>query len=50
MSVFARVDFHYMGRSRGYFDSSGLPDLFQPGYGVVNLTVGFTRDKLSVGL
>ncbi len=50
MSAFARADFPYTGRSRGYFDSSGLPNLFQPGYGVVNLTMGFTRDKLSVGL
>jgi iron complex outermembrane recepter protein len=50
MAVFARADFPYTGRSRGYFDSSGLPHVFQPGYGIVNMSVGFTRDKLSVGL
>ena len=50
MSIFARGDFPYTGRSRGYFDSSGLPHVFQPGYGIVNMSVGFTRDKLSVGL
>ena len=49
-TAFARADFPYIGRSRGYFDSSGLPNLFQPGYGIVNLNVGFTLDKLSVGL
>jgi outer membrane receptor protein involved in Fe transport len=50
MSVFVRGDFPYTGRSRGYFDSSGLPHVFQPGYGIVNMSVGFTRDKLSVRL
>jgi iron complex outermembrane recepter protein len=49
-SAFARIDYPYTGRSRGYFDSSGLPNLFQPGYGIVNLNVGVTRGKLSVGL
>jgi len=49
-SVFARADFPYTGRSRGYFDSSPLPNHFQPGYGIVNMSVGVTRDKLSVGL
>jgi outer membrane receptor protein involved in Fe transport len=50
MTVFARADFPYTGRSRGYFDSSGLDNLFQPGYGILNMSVGFTLDKLSVGL
>ena len=50
LSLFARGDFPYTGRSRGYFDSSGLPHVFQPGYGILNMSVGFTRDKLSVGL
>ena len=50
MGVFVRGDFPYTGRSRGYFDSSGLPHVFQPGYGIVNLSTGFTRDKLSVSL
>jgi hypothetical protein len=27
-----------------------LPHVFQPGYGIVNMSVGITRDKLSVGL
>jgi outer membrane receptor protein involved in Fe transport len=49
-ALFARADFPYTGRSRGYFDSSGLPHVFQPGYGIVNLSTGFTRDKLSVSL
>ena len=49
-SVSCAADFPYTGRSRGYFDSSGLPHVFQPGYGIVNLSAGFTRDKLSVGL
>jgi len=49
-TLFARADFPYIGRSRGYFDSSGLPHVFQPGYGIGNVNVGFTRDKLSVGL
>jgi len=50
MSVFVRGDFPYTGRSRGYFDSSGLPHVFQPGYGIVNMSVGFKREKLSVSL
>jgi outer membrane receptor protein involved in Fe transport len=50
LTAFARVDFPYTGRSRGYFDSSGLPHLFQPGYGIVNMSTGFKRDKLSVEL
>ena len=50
LTAFARVDFPYTGRSRGYFDSSGLPHLFQPGYGIVNMSAGFKRDKLSVEL
>jgi len=48
--AFARTDFAYTGRSRGYFDSSGLPNVFQPGYGIVNMSVGITLDKWSVGL
>jgi outer membrane receptor protein involved in Fe transport len=48
--AFARTDFAYTGRSRGYFDSSGLPYVFQPGYGIVNMSVGITLDKWSVGL
>jgi iron complex outermembrane receptor protein len=48
--LFVRVDFPYTGRSRGYFDSSGLPHVFQPGYGIGNLNMGIMRDKLTVGL
>jgi outer membrane receptor protein involved in Fe transport len=47
---FVRVDFPYTGRSRAYFDSSGLTHLYSPGYGIVNLNLGFTHDKLTVGL
>jgi outer membrane receptor protein involved in Fe transport len=50
LSAFVRLDAPYTGRSRGYFDSSGLPHVFQPGYGIVNLNVGITRDRLSAGL
>jgi len=49
-TLFVRADFPYTGRSRGYFDSSGLPHVFQPGYGVGNLNMGIMRDKLTVGL
>jgi outer membrane receptor protein involved in Fe transport len=49
-TVFARTEFPYTGRSHGYFDRSGLPNPFLPGYGIVNLNVGITRDKLSAGL
>lgn len=49
-SVFIRADFPYTGRSRAYFDSSGLDQLFSPGYGIVNLNVGATHDKLTLGL
>jgi outer membrane receptor protein involved in Fe transport len=50
MTAFVRADYAYTGRARAYFDSSGLNQLFSPGYGIVNLNVGFTRDKLTVGL
>jgi len=50
MSAFVRADYPYTGRARAYFDSSGLNQLFSPGYGIVNLNVGVTRDKLTVGL
>jgi len=50
MSAFVRADYPYTGRARAYFDSSGLDHLFSPGYGIVNLNMGLTRDKLTVGL
>ena len=50
MSAFVRADYPYTGRARAYFDSSGLNQLFSPGYGIVNLNVGLTREKLTVGL
>ena len=49
-SVFVRADFPYTGRSRAYFDSSGLDHLFSPGYGIANLSLGATHDKLTLGL
>jgi hypothetical protein len=49
-SAFVRADYPYTGRARAYFDSSGLNQLYSPGYGIVNLNVGFTHDKLTVGL
>ena len=49
-SLFVRADVPYTGRARAYFDSSGLPNVFSPGYGIVNLNVGVDRDRLSVGL
>ncbi len=47
---FVRLDFSYTGRARAYFDSSGLNQLYSPGYGIVNLNLGFSHDKLTVGL
>ncbi len=49
-TLFVRADFPYTGRSRAYFDSSGLANLFSPAYGIFNLNVGVTLDKLSLGL
>lgn len=49
-TVFVRADYPYTGRARAYFDSSGLNQLFSPGYGIANLNLGFTRDKLTVGV
>jgi hypothetical protein len=49
-TAFVRLDFPYTGRARAYFDSSGLNQLYSPGYGILNLNVGFTHDKLTVGL
>jgi iron complex outermembrane receptor protein len=51
LTLFARADFPYTGRSRGYFDSSGLTHLFQPAYGVLNMSTGFNLNNgLSVSL
>jgi outer membrane receptor protein involved in Fe transport len=47
---FVRADFPYTGKSRAYFDSSGLPNLYSPNYGVLNLNLGVTRQKLTVGI
>jgi outer membrane receptor protein involved in Fe transport len=47
---FVRADFPYTGRSRAYFDSAGLPESFSPNYGTLNLNVGITRKKLTLGL
>jgi outer membrane receptor protein involved in Fe transport len=48
--AFAHLDFPYTGRSRGYFDSSGLPHVFQPGYGIGNVNLGMSRDRISIAL
>jgi outer membrane receptor protein involved in Fe transport len=50
LSLFVRADFPYTGRSRAYFDSSGLPNLFNPAYGILNLNVGVAMQRLSLGL
>ena len=47
---FLRLDFPYTGNSHAYFDQSHLPNVTSPNYGVLNLNIGFTRKKLSVGL
>jgi iron complex outermembrane recepter protein len=49
-TAFVQADFPYTGRARAYFDSSGLPNLYSPGYGIGNLGLGYTRDKLTLGL
>ena len=43
------ADTPFTGRSRAYFASSGLTNQFSPGYGIVNMNVGFIHDKLRVG-
>ncbi len=52
--AFVRADFPYTGRSRAYFDSAYSPpyvtQLFSPNYGVFNLNLGVTRNKLTLGL
>jgi outer membrane receptor protein involved in Fe transport len=47
---YVRLDFPYTGNSRAYFDESHLPNVTSPNYGVLNLNVGITRKKLSVGV
>jgi iron complex outermembrane recepter protein len=49
-TMFLRLDAPFTGRSRAYFESSGLPNQYSPGYGIVNLNVGLKRDMLTVGL
>ena len=48
------MDFPYVGKSRAYFDSAYSPpyvtQVFSPNYGVLNLNVGVTRKKLTVGV
>jgi len=48
--AFVRLDYPYTGRSRAYFDSSDLSNLFSPGYGIVNLNLGVTRGSLTLAL
>lgn len=50
MSAFVHADYPYTGRARAYFDSSGLDQLYSPGYGIVNLNVGLSLNKLTVGI
>jgi outer membrane receptor protein involved in Fe transport len=45
-----RVDFPYTGRSHAYYNSSTVPNHWSPNYGILNLNVGITQKKLSVGL
>lgn len=49
-NAFVRADFPYTGRARAYFDSSPLPNRFSPGYGIVNMNLGVTQDRLTIGL
>jgi iron complex outermembrane receptor protein len=48
--IFVRCDFPHTGRSRAYLDSSGVPHLFSPGYGVLNGSVEMTRNALKISL
>jgi outer membrane receptor protein involved in Fe transport len=47
--IFVAADAPFTGRSRAYFATSGLANQFSPGYGIVNLNVGFARESLKVG-
>ena len=49
-TMFLRADAPFTGRSRAYFDSSGLPNRYSPGYWIVNLNLGLKRDMLTVGV
>jgi outer membrane receptor protein involved in Fe transport len=49
-NLFVRADFPYTGRSHAYYNSSTVANHISPNYGVLNLNVGVTRKKLSVGL
>lgn len=49
-TLFLRADAPFTGRSRAYFESSGLPNQFSPGYGIGNLSVGVKRDLLTLSL
>jgi iron complex outermembrane receptor protein len=46
---FARVDYEYTGPSRGSF-SPADPNFNDPGYGVVNGSIGFRADALEISL
>jgi outer membrane receptor protein involved in Fe transport len=50
MTIFLRADVPFTGRARAYFDSSGLPNRYSPGYGILNLNVGLKGERWSVGL
>ncbi len=49
-TLFARADFPYTGQSHAYYNSSTVEYHYSPAYGLLNLNVGFTHDRLTVGL
>lgn len=49
-NLFVRADFPYTGRAHAYYSSSSAPYHYSPNYGVLNLNMGVTRKKLTLGL
>jgi outer membrane receptor protein involved in Fe transport len=49
-TLFARVDFPYTGQSHAYYNSSTVEYHYSPAYGLLNINVGFTHDRLTLGL
>jgi iron complex outermembrane receptor protein len=47
---FVHADYPYTGKSHAYFNSSTVPFHDSPNYGIFNLSLGMSRDKLSVAL
>jgi len=50
LNGYVRADFPYVGRSHAYFNSSPAPQHWSPNYGIFNLNLGVTQNKLAVGL